>query len=229
MNAGIRELLYPFGFMASFFFALRFFVQWFLSEKKGKSHVTEIFWKLSIIGSSIFMLHGFIQVQAHLSLIQACNIVISWRNLNIMSDKKEPSPLSKVFVIFGIAITAVIAVFIAQGLFSGGGISWIRRPQTPWNYGSDVNLIWHVIGSCGMAIFASRFWIQWWNAERANKSALNISFWYLSLSGAVLAVAYFVALGDIINILGYSIGIAPYLRNLILLKKEKAGIGYVNE
>jgi lipid-A-disaccharide synthase-like uncharacterized protein len=65
-----RSFLYPLGFVASILFFLRFYIQWFKSEKKRESHVTPIFWRLSFFANMIMVIHGVIQFQYPLSLIQ---------------------------------------------------------------------------------------------------------------------------------------------------------------
>ena len=40
----LRHLLYPLGYLASFLFGLRFYVQWFQSEKAGRTTVSKSFW-----------------------------------------------------------------------------------------------------------------------------------------------------------------------------------------
>jgi len=216
MTESLRTLLYPFGFVASFFFTVRFFIQWILSEIKHESHVTDLFWRLSVVGNIFLMVHSLIQVQFHLCAIQACNVIISWRNLNLM--KARPAKFSTVIGLVIAMLSAVTILFILQGVFWLDSIQWVRTPTMPWGGGGGgLSLPWHIMGFFGMILFASRFWVQWIYAEKSQKSLLGKSFWWLSLIGAFLAVIYFIFLGDVVNIIGYGLGIIPYLRNLILI------------
>ena len=46
------------GFVGQFLFGSRFFVQWIVSEKRGESVIPEIFWYLSMAGSTILMVYA---------------------------------------------------------------------------------------------------------------------------------------------------------------------------
>ena len=84
-----RALLYPLGFLASLLFTTRFMVQWIQSERSRRSHVTPLFWQLSLVANVLLVIHSIIQVQYHVALVQGFNGVISWRNLNLMGTPKR--------------------------------------------------------------------------------------------------------------------------------------------
>ena len=86
--------------------------------------------------------------------------------------------------------------------------------STPW--------YWWVIGFGGQAVFASRFWVQWLASERAKRSVMPISFWYLSLFGGVLSLCYAIYRLDPVFILGQCTGTVIYARNLALIRGEAA-------
>jgi lipid-A-disaccharide synthase-like uncharacterized protein len=181
-----RTILYPLGFLASLAFGARFIVQWLQSEQQQKSVVPRSFWYLSLLGNSLLTLHSFIQIQYHVCLIQACNIVIAWRNLNLMQDRTKQVPLHVVIGLLGGVFAFISLAFLAQDfLFLREG-HWFRIPHAPWQipHLHEVSWIWHSLGALAYLLFSSRFWIQWWLAERAHKSQLPASFWWLSLIGA---------------------------------------------
>ena len=215
-----RTAIYPLGFIASLAFAIRFIIQWIESEVKGKSIVSPSFWTISFAGNLALALHTFIQVQYPFCLIQGINAAMAWRNINMM--EKNPCRFrTMIFLLIAVAAFITLA-FIIQGLLSFGYIDWIRTPSNPWQKesGQPAPLFWHILGFIGAAIFAFRFWLQWWNAERSGKSEIRKSFWQLSLIGASIALVYFIHIGDLVNIAGYSLGIIPYARNLVLLKRQ---------
>ncbi len=219
MNDAVRTLLYPLGFISSFFFAMRFFIQWYLSEKARRSQVTPMFWTFSILGSVLLMIHSFIQVQYHIMIIQTFNALLSWRNINL--TKSSPITLSSFLMLCTITLAVFTALFIWQSLICYHSIYWTHTPFTPfkgWGEG-ELSPLWHIIGSLGILLFALRFWLQWIQAEKKQTCQLQASFWWLSICGALLAVTYFVLLGDVVNITGYGLGMIPYVRNLVLLKK----------
>lgn len=84
------------------------------------------------------------------------------------------------------------------------------------------NVVWFGIGFLGQAFFFSRFLVQWISSERAGRSVVPMSFWYLSLGGGIVLFVYAVHLGDPVFIIGQSTGAIIYLRNLYLRQREAA-------
>lgn len=219
-----REILYPLGFLSSLAFTLRFLFQWIYSEKIKESAVTTGFWQLSIAGNIFLFLHSFIQIQFHVCVVQACNAVIAWRNLNLMNPKRTQWKLVSVISMLAVAIIFSTLAFAVQGLvLDQSDAEWFRTPVLPWGskHGSEISWLWHGIGSFGILLFNSRFWVQWWEAETSRKSYLSASFWWLSLIGSVLSLAYFARLGDVVNYIGPLFGLIPYIRNLMLIRQAK--------
>lgn len=215
MIEGWREFLYPLGFLSALTFGGRALLQWTKSEIAQKSVVTASFWHLSLLGNFLLLLHSFIQVQYHVCVIQACNAVIAWRNLNLL--KPQSAQVKRSFVI-GLLISAILLV---TTLFLLIGDEWFRIPLAPWqkHLQKPVNPLWHLTGFIGMILFASRFWIQWWCAEKYKVSYLGRPFWWLSLVGDLLTLLYFIRIEDSVNIVGPVFGLIPYVRNLMLLYK----------
>ena len=80
---------------------------------------------------------------------------------------------------------------------------------------------WLVLGFIAQLMFTSRFVVQWIASERAGKSIMPLSFWLLSMAGSTLLLIYAIHRLDPVFILGQSTGCIVYIRNLMLLKKEK--------
>lgn len=216
----LRSFLYPIGFVANFLFGARFFLQWLKSEKKRKSHVTKSFWHLSLAANCIMSFHALLQLQFPIALIQSFNAIISWRNLNLMKQNSVPfrSVLLKMLLTFSL----VCFLFLIQAILFDE-MKWMRSPDffNPSRKADPLSLTWHLIGLLAMILFASRFWIQWLLAEKQKESSLGRPFWLLSLTGGSISLLYFLRLGDLVNIIGHGIGILPYVRNLMLLKKSR--------
>ena len=84
--------------------------------------------------------------------------------------------------------------------------------------------LWLVVGFLGQALFGSRFLVQWIVSERRGESVVPLAFWYLSLGGASLLLAYAIWRQDPVFILGQSLGFLVYTRNLILIgRRARAG------
>lgn len=212
-----REWLYPLGFIASIAFGSRIVYQWLTSETRKTSVVTPLFWKLSLIGNATLWLHAVFQLQGHVALIQACNGVISWRNLNLMGPQSKQISFSKTVCILLLILGVTAIAFTLQG-----GI-WFRIPQAPWQTYAykQVSYLWHTIGCAGLILFNSRFWLQWFMSERVKISHLGSSFWWASLIGDTFCLAYFLRIGDAVNFVGPVLGLIPYIRNLVLIRKMK--------
>jgi lipid-A-disaccharide synthase-like uncharacterized protein len=81
--------------------------------------------------------------------------------------------------------------------------------------------IWLGLGFFAQLMFSARFLVQWLASERAGKSIMPLLFWYLSIAGSVLLLAYSIHRKDPVFILGQSMGIFIYTRNLYLIRREK--------
>jgi len=208
-------LYYPIGVLPSLFFTLRFVIQWIQSERRKESYVTPLFWKLSITGNILLLLHYIIQIQFPFALIQAGNGVISWRNLNLMGSVEKRSTVRFVFLLLSVVILSVTGIFLYQG-------EMIRIPTKLWQESPELqhDMVWHMLGVVGGILFASRFWIQWWQSETQQKSHLGRTFWSLSIVGSILMLFYFIRIQDHISIMNYSFGLIPYVRNLFLLRRK---------
>jgi len=179
MNDTWRDLLYPLGIIPAFAFTARFLLQWLYSEKEKKSIVTPLFWKISLCGNVLLFLHAIIQVQFHVCLVQSCNAVISWRNLNLMQPIEDRFEKRSVLYLLTATIITIPLLFIAQShLFAFDSYEWFRSPKSFWKIPSlgHNDIFWHSIGLLGLLLFNSRFWLQWWGAERSGKSELSPLF-----------------------------------------------------
>ena len=86
----------------------------------------------------------------------------------------------------------------------------------------DDTIYWYVLGFGGQAFFFSRFLVQWLASERAGRSVIPMSFWYLSLGGGTALFIYALHVGDPVFVIGQSTGAIIYLRNLHLRIRERA-------
>lgn len=85
------------------------------------------------------------------------------------------------------------------------------------------DLFW-AIGLAGQALFMLRMFTQWWASERAGKSVAPASFWWLSIAGTVLLLAYAWHTGDPIFLIGPTLNLFLYVRNLMLHRKPGAAL-----
>ncbi len=81
--------------------------------------------------------------------------------------------------------------------------------------------IWVLIGFLGQGLFASRFIIQWFKSELVGRSVIPLSFWYCSLGGGIVLLAYAIYKVDPVFITGQATGLLVYSRNLYLIFRER--------
>jgi lipid-A-disaccharide synthase-like uncharacterized protein len=67
-------------------------------------------------------------------------------------------------------------------------------------------------------MFSARFLVQIVASERARRSVVPEAFWYLSIFGGTLLLAYAIHRQDPVFILGQAFGLIVYLRNLYFLR-----------
>ncbi len=86
-----------------------------------------------------------------------------------------------------------------------------------------ISKTWLIIGMAGQILFGLRFLVQWICSEVKKESHIPVVFWYFSISGGMILLVYAIHRKDPVFIVGQSMGIVVYLRNLRLIyKKEKA-------
>lgn len=98
------------------------------------------------------------------------------------------------------------------------GRSWWQRL---FNISSAAGFLWVACGFLGQALFTGRMLVQWLASERERRSVVPIAFWWLSLIGASMLLVYFIWRRDIVGVLGQVTGWAIYIRNLLLLYRER--------
>jgi lipid-A-disaccharide synthase-like uncharacterized protein len=202
------------GFSAQLLFGSRMIIQWFHSEKAGKSLSPTIFWQLSLLGSIIFLFYGILRKDFAIVLGQCLVYYIYIRNLHLKN--------SWMLMPFGLRLFVLLVPVLTLGyLFSNypGNIFDILS-----NKGISTWLkIW---GSLGQIIFTLRFYIQWINSEAYKQSVLSRQFWIVSLIGSVMILSYAIFRRDPVLFLGQLTGLLVYIRNLMFLKnvKNKNGV-----
>jgi len=90
-------------------------------------------------------------------------------------------------------------------------VEWLSQ-QLTW---------WKVVGYAGNAAFFSRFMVQWIASERVGKSIIPVEFWILSIIGSVILAVYAIHTKDLVVIFAFAPNSLVYIRNLMLLHKEK--------
>ena len=92
-------------------------------------------------------------------------------------------------------------------------------PRTPMT----LDTIWIIIGFLGQGIFFMRWVVQWIASERHAESRVPTAFWYMSMIGGLITLAYAIYRQDPVFIAGQSIGSIVYVRNLMLIHRPNQG------
>ena len=86
---------------------------------------------------------------------------------------------------------------------------------------SSIEIFFLIVGFSGQGLFASRFIVQWIYSEKKGVSSIPLAFWYLSIFGGMGLLIYAIFRKDPVIISGQIFGIFIYIRNLILIYKNK--------
>ena len=81
--------------------------------------------------------------------------------------------------------------------------------------------LWVIFGFLGQLLFSMRFVVQWICSERKKQSYIPLAFWYFSLAGGLVLLAYAIYRQDPVFIVGQVTGLFVYLRNLVLIANHK--------
>lgn len=203
-------MIYVIGFLAQVFFSARILLQWILSERAKRVISPTIFWQLSILGSYLLFLYGWMRHDFAIILGQLISYYIYIWNL----DKKQhwrQLPL------------VLRVIFLATPLVAIGYVLKDIPAFVDKFFFNDKIPLWLLIyGSLGQIIFTLRFVYQWIYSKRKDESLLPVGFWIISLVGSLIIVSYAVYRLDPVLILGQSTGILAYSRNIYLCRKAKA-------
>lgn len=87
----LKDFLHPlalFGFAAQFMFMLRFVIQWYVSERRGRSYVPVAFWYLSLAGGIMLFTYAAMREDVVFMCGQALGVLIYVRNLVLIHRRR---------------------------------------------------------------------------------------------------------------------------------------------
>ena len=200
-------MIYVIGFLAQVFFSARILLQWILSERARKVISPAIFWQLSIVGSYLLFVYGWLRDDFAIILGQIISYYIYIWNL----DKKHQWKKLPFIIRTLLLLTPVAAILYMLKDASAFVDQFFRNEKIP---------LWLLIyGSMGQIIFTLRFVYQWIYSKRKDESLLPIGFWVISLFGSLIIVSYAIYRRDPVLILGQSTGLIAYSRNIYLSRR----------
>ena len=200
-------MIYVIGFLAQVFFSARILLQWILSERAKKVISPAIFWQLSIVGSYLLFVYGWLRDDFAIILGQIISYYIYIWNL----DKKHQWKKLPFVIRTLLLLTPVAAILYMLKDASAFVDQFFRNEKIP---------LWLLIyGSMGQIIFTLRFVYQWIYSKRKDESLLPIGFWVISLFGSLIIVSYAIYRRDPVLILGQSTGLIAYSRNIYFSRR----------
>ncbi|MGI9591340.1 MAG: lipid-A-disaccharide synthase N-terminal domain-containing protein [Myxococcota bacterium] len=182
----------------------RSLIQWIASERAGDSVAPLAFWWVSVAGAVLLSTYSIYRAEPIFLIGYLITLGIYLRNLWIL--RVPGSFLSPLIV-------TLLAV-IAWALVVTVGLNEIRP-----GYGDS--LAWLGVAVVGQTLWSSRFIVQWYLSERAGESHIPEAFWWISLGGNALMLAYALRVGDPVWIAGLLLGPVVQIRNLMILNRLK--------
>ena len=196
------------GFAAQGFFSARFLVQWLLSERARRSLMPIHFWYFSVAGAVLLLAYAVHRRDPVIVTGQLIGLAIFLRNLEFIGrERSTGKALSWVWPWLGLTLIAVYCGYHFRPDIAA-------KPLVLHDF-------WTLWGFAGQAVFTGRFLVQWVHAERAQRSIMPLGFWYLSIMGSVMLLAYATAVTDPVIILGQAFGVLVYSRNLALIRHSR--------
>lgn len=202
-------IIYSIGFLAQILFSSRLIIQWFYSEKKNKIITPSVFWILSLLGSFLLFIYGYLRDDFAIMLGQSLTYFIYIRNLQLQGEWDKLN-----FLIRFLFIT--FPAYIVFYYYNNNVIDidiLIKETAIPsWLF---------ILGIISQLIFTFRFVYQWIYSENKKKSSLPLGFWLLSISGSILILIYAIFRYDPVLFIGHMIGSLLYARNIYIYFKFK--------
>lgn len=199
------------GFLAQGLFSARFIIQLISSEKAGKVLSPIIFWQLSIFASFLLMVYGAFRHDIVIVGGQVFGYYIYIRNLQLQNSWDKFPKWIRVFI--------VVMPFVFFGYLFSGDFSFPDLFSNP-----EIGTLLLTWGSIGQVFFTGRFFAQWYYAEQKKESHFPVSFWYISIIGAVMIASYAIFRKDAVLFIGQAFGILVYARNISIEKNIKFSI-----
>jgi lipid-A-disaccharide synthase-like uncharacterized protein len=196
------------GWVGQGIFTFRVLHQWLASEKARRSVVPVGFWWWSLAATGLLLVYQGHRRDPVFVVGLLVNGAIYVRNLRMALRPPEARP------------PAAALAPVAWGLLAFGAVTALAV-VAGHELRVDPSPAWTALGFAGQAVWSSRFVVQWWASERAGRSVLPPSFFWMSIVGALTLFAYAVRREDWVMMAAYALNPIPYARNLMLLRRER--------
>ena len=192
------------GLLAQLFFSARLLLQWILSEKAKHVVSPTIFWILSLVGSFLLMIYGWMRDDFAIILGQLISFYIYIWNLHIKGEWRKILPVFRYLI--G-ATPFLLIVFMTYDF---------DRVIQELFFNEHIPLWLVIFGTFGQLTFTLRFIYQWFYSMKREESILPLAFWVISVVGSSIIIIYAMLRLDPVLLLGQITGFFVYIRNIVL-------------
>jgi lipid-A-disaccharide synthase-like uncharacterized protein len=200
------EVIELVGWVGNAAYFTRFFLQWVATERAGRPVTPRSFWWLSLGGAVLLLAYSMNRDAEVMLAGYAITSAIYVRNLWISHTHGKGARLGPVrAALVGLAAAALLILIEAQHVQEQNGES----------------LALTLFGAVSMAVWTSRFVLQWWFAEQRGAAEFHTSFWWVSLAGNLLLLVYACLLGDAVFIGSLMPGPVVQVRNLVVARRAR--------
>ncbi len=195
------------GWLGNVCYFSRFLLQWLQSERARRSVTPRSFWWLSLGGCAFLGTCAIAQRELVLVPSFLINGAIYARNLWIDRSRGRGGRLGPLpAALAGLAAATVVVAFL------------LLKDDTPTSEDAWWLLL---VGAVGQGLWSVRFILQWWFTERRGYSHFPLAFWWITLVGSVLNIAYTATRDDPV----YLFGLLPTpiypIRNLMIERARR--------
>ncbi len=199
--------IYLLGLSAQIFYVGRVLVQWYASEKAHRVESPGLFWIMSIIGSMILFVYGYLRKDASIIFGECLSYYIYMWNISAKGlYKKVPKVLIVLQALFPLIVIAAIFRSID---FTG---TFLHNGQMP------AALL--CFGMLGQFVYKMRFVYQLVYSYRHGESSLPLGYWLMAVAGSLMIIIYGLIRHDWVLVIG-QFGIVPSLRNIMIYFSAK--------
>lgn len=200
--------IYMVGLVAQVFFTLRVLVQWYASEKTKKVQSPDLFWILSILGSTVFIFYGYLRKDLSITLGEILSFYIYVWNINTLGLFKKTNR--------AVPYIVVVVPLIVVGLM----LSDLRSFKADFLPNENMPLALLILGLLGQIVYKLRFVAQWVHSFKRKESVLPMSFWGLAVAGSLILIVYGLIRHDWVLVAG-QVSIVPSIRNIMIEQNQR--------
>lgn len=201
------------GLLSQVCYGLRQLVQWLSTERAKKVVSPTGYWAFSLAGCCFMLTYGYLREDIVIIVGQVLSFYVYVLNLDYKGAWRRVPLLVRV-PLYLVPLAGIAAIaFNAPELVD----RFLHNPEVP------LNLM--IYGTAAQAVFISRYAYQVVYSVKRHESCLPPVFWMISIVGAAMILAYGIIRLDPILMLGQSVAILIFARNLYiglrLERKEK--------